>query len=85
MIATGLVDDTPRHLTAVKGSSINSEFSESDLGDRGFWCKCCKAKVTQTSDRSGEYGHKPWCEHSIRRRDDHALEWRDPIESEQCK
>jgi uncharacterized paraquat-inducible protein A len=80
--ATELVDDTPRHLTAAKGSSVNSTFSEADLGEREWLCKRCKARVTQTADRSAEYGHHPKCEHSIRRRDDHALNWRGPMEDE---
>ena len=85
MSATELVDDTPRHLTANKGLGVNSTFSEADLGEREYWCKRCKARVTQTADRSAEYGHHPKCAHSIRRRDDHALDWRGPMEDEQCK
>jgi hypothetical protein len=77
---TQFVDDTPRHLTATKGLGVNSTFSEADLGEREFWCKRCKARVTQTRDETAEYGHDPACEHSIRRRDDHALDWRGPQE-----
>lgn len=84
--AREFVDDTPAHLTANKGTAVESEFSTADLGDREFWCRDCQARVTQTSDRSGEYGHHPTCEHSIRTRDEHALLWRGSTEgAEECK
>jgi len=78
--ATEFVDDIPRHLTVRASAVSNTMVKPSELGDREYWCLRCDRRVTQTLDESAEYGHHPGCEHSIRKRDDHALEWRGPME-----
>lgn len=77
-------DDTPPHLTTRRSAITNSPFAESDLSEREYWCRSCCARVTRTPTldateamfETGEYGHNPACEHSIRKREAHALAWR---------
>jgi len=71
------IDETPLHLTKrASGVRTTTQFAESELASREFWCRDCCSRVTQTSDGKHEYGHDPACEHSIRRKDSHKLQWR---------
>lgn len=65
------VDDTPPHLT--KRRLGHGEFDPSKLNSREWYCHDCQARVTESSDRTVEYGHQPACDHSIRQRDSHPI------------
>jgi len=46
----------PDHLT--KRPPAGSNWSQNELGEREWVCKTCMARVTQSADRSCEWGHR---------------------------